>query len=66
MNDIGFHLLLFVAASTIIVMVSCMFTEADDQRALRSFPGRWLKFLGGCGLVAVLMLVAEHTFASIH
>lgn len=66
MNDIWFHLLLFLAASTIIVMVSCMFTEAEDAAAVRSFPRRWLTFIGGCGLVAVLMLVAEHTFASIN
>lgn len=66
MNDIWFHMGLFLAASTIIVMVSCMFTEADDGEALRSFPRRWITFISGCGLVAALMLVAEHTFASIH
>lgn len=66
MKDIWFHLLLFLAASTIIVTVSCMFTEADDAEALRSFPRRWVTFIGGCALVAVLMLVAEHTFASIN
>ena len=65
MNDIGLHIFLFVVAGTIIVIASCMFTEADDQAALRSFPRRWLTFFGGCLLVTVLMLVAEHTFASI-
>ncbi|MFT7678442.1 MAG: hypothetical protein ACI8QC_002435 [Planctomycetota bacterium] len=66
MKDIWFHLGLFLAASTIIVMVSCMFSEADDAKALKSFPRRWTTFIGGCALVAVLMLVAEHTFASIN
>lgn len=66
MNDLGLHLFLFLLSGTIIVAISCMFTEAADDAALRSFPKRWLSFFGGCTLVAVLMLVAEHTFASIH
>ncbi len=66
MNDLGFHIGLFLVAGTIIVIISCMFTEADDQAAIQSFPRRWITFFGGCALVTVLMLIAEHTFASIH
>lgn len=66
MNDLPLHLFLFLLAGTIIVMISCMFAEAEDAAALRSFPRRWLSFFGGCTLIAILMLVAEHTFASIH
>ena len=66
MKDLPVHLLLFLVAGSIIVAVSCMFSEPDDKAALRSFPKRWIHFFGGCVLVAVVMLVCEHTFASIY
>lgn len=66
MNDILFHIVLFLVAGTVIVIISCMFTEADDGAAMRSFPRRWITFFGGCALVTAIMLIAEHTFASIH
>ncbi|MEZ6003471.1 MAG: hypothetical protein R3F17_12775 [Planctomycetota bacterium] len=57
---------LFLLASAIIVLISCFFAESDDRRAFRIYPKRLLRFLGGCGLVVAIMLVIEHTFASIH
>jgi len=66
MSDLLVHLGLFVFACTVIVAISCMFADSDDANAWRAFPRRWLSFMGGCGLVILVMLVFEHTFASIH
>jgi len=65
-NDLPFHLLLFAFTGTVIVTISSFFSEADDQAALRALPRRVLVFLGGCGLIAVVMLILEHTVASVH
>lgn len=65
MNDIGFHLMLFLASTAVVVSVSCMFTEADDTRALRLFPRRYLTFVFVSALVVGVMLVIEHTLASV-
>ena len=66
MKDIGFHLLLFLAAGTVIVVIGSLFSESDDKAALRVLPKRLLRFFLGCALVLVVMLVCEHTLASIH
>ena len=65
MNDLPFHLLLFFVAGTVIVVISAMFSEADDREALKLLPRRLLYYFTGCALVAVVMLVCEHTLASI-
>lgn len=65
MNDLGFHIGLFLFSTLVIVAVSCMFTEADDQKALKLFPRRYLTFVLVSAVVIVLMLVVEHTFASV-
>ena len=66
MNDLGVHLLLFLAISAAIVVLGAFYSEADDARALRSLPKRMLHFLVGCAIVVAVMLICEHTFASIH
>ena len=66
MKDLPFHILLFLASGTVIVTISVMFSEADDGSALRVLPKRLLYFFAGCAAVAVVMLICEHTFASIH
>jgi hypothetical protein len=66
LNDYLIHFLLFLFAGSVIVAISCMFADADDRSALKAFPRRWLTFMGGCGLVVLIMLLFEHTFASIH
>ena len=66
MKDLPFHLLLFLVSGSVIVIISAMFSEADDRAALRVLPRRLAYFFGGCLLVAGVMLVCEHTFASIH
>lgn len=65
MHDLGFHIGLFLFSTLVIVAVSCMFTEADDQKALKLFPRRYLTFVLVSTVVVVVMLVVEHTFASV-
>ena len=65
MNDLVFHIGLFLFSTLVIVAISCMFTEADDQKALRLFPRRYLTFVVVTSSVVTVMLVVEHTFASV-
>lgn len=65
MNDLGVHVVLFLVATAVVVAVSCMFTEADDARALRLFPRRYATFVVVSAVVAAVMLVLEHTLASV-
>lgn len=66
MKDIGVHLLLFAVVAAAIVMLSAFFNEAEDGPALRALPRRLLYFFVGCGVLAGLMLLAEHTVASVN
>jgi hypothetical protein len=65
MDDLGQHIGLFLLSTAIIVAVSCMFTEADDGKALRLFPRRYVTFVVVSVVVAVAMLILEHTLASV-
>ena len=65
MDDLGLHIGLFLLSTAIIVGVSCMFTEAEDGKALRLFPRRYLTFVIVSSVVAAVMLVLEHTLASV-
>jgi hypothetical protein len=64
-RDLGFHLVLFVVLGIAIVTLSAFFAEPEDGRALRSVPRRLLVLLIGCTILAGLMLIAEHTVASV-
>lgn len=59
------HVLLFCALSVVIVVMGAFYAERDDGRALRSVPRRLVVFLLSCAAVAVVMLIAEATFASV-
>lgn len=65
MNDLGTHLLLFAALSAVIVLMSCFFSEAEDGPALRAFPKRLIVYFIGCGILTGLLLLFEHTLASV-
>lgn len=65
MNDLPLHLLLFAVAATVIVIVSAAFSETDDRAALRIVPRRLLYFVAGCAVLTAVMLVLEHTVASV-
>lgn len=64
--DLPIHLLLFAVVALAIVMLSSFFSEPEDGPALRALPRRLLYFFVGCGVLAGLMLIAEHTVASVN
>jgi hypothetical protein len=59
------HCALFLVVSVAIVVLGSFFSDADDARALHSLPRRLAVFLGGCVLLALIVLVLEHTFATV-
>lgn len=59
------HVVLFLGVAAVIVAIGCMFAEADDKRALAIFPRRFGLFVFWSAVVTALMLVAEHTLASV-
>ena len=65
MIQLGIHLALFFVISLVIVLLGCFYSEADDRLAWKSLPRRLLVFLFGCGALAAIMLVCEHTLASV-
>lgn len=65
MNGLIVHVGLFVVLSFAIVVMGALYAEPDDRKALASVPRRLTVFLVSCALVAGLMLVLEHTFASV-
>jgi hypothetical protein len=60
------HVAFFLGLSLAIVLMSAFYSEVEDAPALRSLPRRYLVFVAGCGAVAVVMLVLEFLFASVH
>ena len=65
MNDLGIHIALFLVISAAIVLCGAFYSEPDDTRALRSLPRRFATFAIGCTVLAVVMLICEHTFAAL-
>lgn len=65
MNDLGTHLLLFSVVGVAIVALSAFFSEAEDDRALRTIPRRLLFFFVGCTILAAVLIVFELTVASV-
>lgn len=66
MNDLVVHLVLFTVLSAVIVLMSAFFSETDDAKALRSFPKRLIVFFVGCGILTGVLLLCEHTLASVN
>lgn len=62
--DLVIHIALFALVSLGIVVMGSFYGERDDSRALRAVPRRFLVFLASCAVVALVMLVCEHVFAS--
>lgn len=65
MNDLMFHLVLFLFAGSIIVLMASMFNAPSDAEAFRGLPRRLLYFVAGCAAVAAVMLALEHTLAAV-
>ena len=66
MKDPAFHLFLFAIVAIAIVTSSAFYADAEDAPAFRSIARRLFWFVGGCALLAALILLAEHTVAAVH
>ncbi len=65
MNDLAVHLGLLTLISLVIVTLGAFFNHQGDDEALKDLPKRYMVFLVGCAIVAVVMLVIENTGASL-
>ena len=65
MNDLGVHIALFLVISAAIVLCGAFYSAPDDKKALRLFPKRFMWFVGGCLILVAVVLVIEHTVASV-
>jgi hypothetical protein len=64
-KDLPIHLALFALVSAAIALLGAFYTQPEDGAALRSLPRRLLVFFLGCGILGLVLLVMEHTFASV-
>jgi hypothetical protein len=64
-NDLAVHLALFSFTGLAIVTLGSFFGDVDDRPAVANIPRRLLVFFCGCGLVAAVLVVLEHTLASV-
>ena len=62
MNDLGFHLGLFVLVAFAIVAASAIYAEPDDFKALKSLPKRFSYLVVGCALLTGVMLLCQAMF----
>lgn len=49
------HLVLFAVASLVIVVMSALYSEADDAVALASVPRRFVRFYAACVVLAAIV-----------
>lgn len=66
MKDLPLHLLLFAFMGLSIVVLGAMFSEREDGPLFAGLPKRLGWFFLGCGVLAGVMLLAEHTVAAVH
>jgi hypothetical protein len=59
------HLGFFLVLAAAIVVMGTFYGETEDGPALRALPRRYAVFLVSCALVAGVMLLCEHLFASV-
>lgn len=65
MNDILVHLGLFATIGAGIVALAAFYSEPEDGKALPGLPRRFGFFVLGCAVLALLLVIAEHTVASV-
>ncbi len=63
--ELGIHILLFTLVAGGIVLMGAFYAEGGNATALASVPRRLFMFLASCALLAGIMLLCEHTFASV-
>lgn len=65
MIDPFLHLVLFAAIGIGIVALAAFYSEPEDSQALPALPRRFAVFVVGCGVLALVVVIAEHTVASV-
>ena len=65
MKDPLVHALLFLCVAVAIVTLGVFYGDADDAAARKAWPRRMLTFVLGCIVLVAVVLVCEHTFASL-
>jgi|SoiMetStandDraft_2_1073263.scaffolds.fasta_scaffold1743873_1 hypothetical protein len=65
MTALAIHVLFFLGLAAAIVVMGTFYGEAEDGPAFRAMPRRYGVFCLSCLLVAGVMLVCEHLFASV-
>ncbi|MBL8861355.1 MAG: hypothetical protein JNK02_05020 [Planctomycetes bacterium] len=65
MSDLPIHLLLFALMGVGIVVLASFYSEPEDCKALAAIPRRFVAFVIGCGIVALLLVLAQYTVASV-
>ncbi len=58
------HTLLFALAAIAIVFAGSTFSELGDEPLMRALPRKVGWFCLWCGVLALALIVAEHTLAS--
>lgn len=66
MSDFGTHVLLFGIVGVAIVVLGAIFSEPQDVPAIKTLRRRLVWFFAGCTAVALVMLLLEHTVASVY
>ena len=62
MNDLGFHILMFLFVAVAIVFGSAIYAEPDDAKALKSLPKRFTYLVAGCVALTGVMLLCQALF----
>jgi formate hydrogenlyase subunit 3/multisubunit Na+/H+ antiporter MnhD subunit len=58
-------LALFALVSAAIALSGAFYSHSEDAPALRSLPRRLFVFFLSCTILGAVLLVMEHTFASV-
>jgi hypothetical protein len=65
LNDLSISIALFLVVAFAIVLMSTLYAQPDDAKALRSVPLRYAKFLLWCGGIVGAMLLVERLFLQV-
>ncbi len=65
MIDPVVHLALFAAIGIGIVALAAFYSEPEDAQARPLLPRRFVVFVLGCCVLALVVVIAEHTVASV-
>jgi len=65
MTDLLVHAVLFAVVAIVIAVCQAMYSEPKDRKAFASVPKRFAWLVGGCAVLAVILIVLEKTLARV-